>query len=79
MNIHINKNTRIQSWEKKTIFGEYPVHLRPGNFTVTLLFHDAGSILRLCEVLTDTLAQIEAEESLKKLGLKETPYPFNDN
>lgn len=37
MNIHISKHTRLQPWEGKTIFGDYPVHLRPGNFTVTLL------------------------------------------
>jgi len=38
LNIHINKHTRFQSWEGQTIFNEYPVHIRSGNFTVTLLF-----------------------------------------
>lgn len=40
MNIHINKNTRLQPWEGKAVFSEYLMHIRPGNFTVTLLFHD---------------------------------------
>lgn len=70
MNIHINKNTRIQPWEHKTIFGEYPVHLRPGNFTVTLLFHDAASISRLHEVLAQTLLEIEGDDPFEKLGSK---------
>jgi len=62
MNIHINKNTRLQSWEGKTIFNEYPVHIRPGNFTVTLLFHDREAINNLREILTKTLFEIEPGE-----------------
>lgn len=59
MNIHISKHTRLQSWEGKTIFGEYPIYLRPGNFTVTLLFADAHSVRRLYEMLAELLADIE--------------------
>lgn len=61
MNIHINKTTRFQAWEGRTVFGEYPVFIRPGNFTVTLLFHDKESINRLCRLLLDMVAEIEAE------------------
>ncbi len=60
MNIHINKHTRFQAWEGKTIFNEYPVHIRSGNFTVTLLFHDCDSMEKLRQVLTDTLFEIES-------------------
>lgn len=63
MNIHINKNTRFQSWEGKTIFNEYPVHIRPGNFTVTLLFQDKTSIANLCQILTETILEIEDAEN----------------
>lgn len=60
MNIHINKTTRFQSWEGKTIFGEYPLHIRPGNFTVTLMFHDKESIVRLSHLLDETVYEIES-------------------
>lgn len=60
MNIHINKTTRLQSWEGKTVFGEYPVYIRPGNFTVTLMFHDKESINRLCQLLMDTMLEIDS-------------------
>ena len=43
MNIRINKNTRLQPRKGQTVFNEYPVFIRPGNFTVTLMFHDAES------------------------------------
>lgn len=59
MNIHINKTTRFQSWEGKTVFGEFPVYIRPGNFTVTLMFHDKESINRLCQLLIETVFEIE--------------------
>lgn len=55
MNIHINKNTRLQPWNGQTVFNEYPVFIRPGNFTVTLMFHDAESIGRLNSLLADML------------------------
>ena len=58
MNIHINKQTRFQPWEGRTIFGEYPVHIRPGNFTVTLMFHDEESIDNLRQILAQTLLEI---------------------
>lgn len=65
MNIHINKTTRFQSWEGKTIFGEYPVYIRPGNFTVTLMFHDKESMNRLCQLLVEMIFEIE-NESIEK-------------
>jgi len=61
MNIHINKTTRLQPWEGKTVFGEYPVFIRPGNFTVTLMFHDKESINRLCQILMDTIFEIDTD------------------
>ncbi|MGE5605650.1 MAG: hypothetical protein ACM3YE_08165 [Bacteroidota bacterium] len=61
MNVHINKTTRLQSWEGKTIFGEYPVYIRPGNFTVTLMFHDKESINRFCQILMDTIFEIDSK------------------
>jgi len=60
VNIHVNRYTRLQSWQGKTIFGDYPLHLRPGNFTVTLLFHDAQSVRRVYEMLGELLADIES-------------------
>lgn len=66
MNIHINKHTRFQSWEGKTIFNEYPVHIRSGNFTVTLLFHDRESINNLRQILTETMFEIEPKEFMEK-------------
>ncbi|KKM12411.1 hypothetical protein SY88_04545 [Clostridiales bacterium PH28_bin88] len=65
MNIHINKHTRFQSWEGKTIFNEYPVHIRSGNFTVTFLFHDRESIDSLRQILTKTMFEIEPGEFLE--------------
>lgn len=65
MNIHINKHTRFQSWEGKTIFNEYPVHIRSGNLTVTLLFHDRESIENLHQILTETMVEIIPEELLE--------------
>jgi hypothetical protein len=59
MNIHINKNTRLQPWNGQTVFNEYPVFIRPGNFTVTLMFHDAESIGRLNSLLADMLLEID--------------------
>jgi hypothetical protein len=65
LNIHINKTTRFQSWEGQTIFGEYPVYIRPGNFTVTLMFHDKESINRLCQLLVETIFEIESNSALE--------------
>lgn len=65
MNIHINKHTRFQPWEGKTIFSEYPVHIRTGNFTVTLLFHDRESIDNLRQILAETMCEIEPSELLE--------------
>jgi hypothetical protein len=67
MNIHINKQTRFQSWEGRTIFGEYPVHIRPGNFTVTLLFHDEESIDNLRQILNQTLLEIRTPATIPTL------------
>jgi len=64
VNIHITKHTRLQPWEGRTIFGDYPLHLRPGNFTVTLLFADADSIGRVHGMLGQMLAEIEARPTL---------------
>jgi hypothetical protein len=68
MNIHINKTTRFQSWEGQTIFGEYPVYIRPGNFTVTLMFHNKESINRLCQLLVETIFEIESK-SISENGI----------
>jgi len=68
MNIHINKTTRLQSWEGNTVFGEYPLYIRPGNFTVTLMFHDKEIINRFCELLMDMAFEIDAN-----LGLQSHP------
>jgi len=65
MNIHINKHTRFQSWEGKTIFNEYPVHIRSGNLTVTLLFHDMESIEDLRQILTETILEIDSNVFLE--------------
>lgn len=64
VNIHINRTTRLQPWDGRTVFGEYPVFIRPGNFTVTLLFHDAEAVRKLYDILGQTLieiAEIEGE------------------
>jgi len=63
MNIHINKHTRLQPWEGKTIFGDFPLHLRCGNMTVTLLFADADSIRQVYEMLANLLAEVEGGEN----------------
>ncbi len=64
MNIHINKHTRFQNWDKKTIFDEYPLHIRTGGkFTVTLLFHDTESLERMNHMLGCMLFEIEEVES----------------
>jgi hypothetical protein len=65
MNIHINKHTRFQPWQGKTIFNEYPVHIRSGNFTVTLLFHDKESIDNLSQILEETMSEIP-DDSIEK-------------
>jgi hypothetical protein len=67
LNIHINKHTRFQSWEGQTIFNEYPVHIRSGNFTVTLLFHDKESIDCLRQILEETMFQIGSAEFMESL------------
>lgn len=59
VNIHINKHTRFQTWEGRTIFNEYPVHIRTGNFTVTLLFHDRDSMDQLRQILAETICEID--------------------
>lgn len=64
MNIHINKQTRLQPWHNQTIFGEYPLFIRPGNFTVSLLFHDAESISRVAEMLSKMLLEIQMKNLL---------------
>jgi len=66
VNIHINKHTRFQSWDGKTIFNEYPVHIRSGNFTVTLLFHDRDSIDNLRH-LAETMCEIELSDSVENV------------
>lgn len=66
MNIHINKTTRLQPWEGKTVFGEYPVFIRPGSFTVTLMFHDRESIDRLYLLLKETMVEIDTQEFMKE-------------
>ena len=70
MNIHINKHTKFQSWEKKPIFGEYPVHIQSGKFTVTILFHDLESLKRFNYTLNDMISEIE-DESWLSSGLED--------
>jgi len=65
MNIHINKHTRFQPWQGKTIFNEYPVHIRSGNFTVTLMFHDRESVNNLRQILEETMSEIP-DDSIEK-------------
>ena len=65
MNIHINKHTSFQTWEGRTIFNEYPVHIRTGNFTVTLLFHDRASMDTLRQILAETICEIEPGEIIE--------------
>jgi hypothetical protein len=72
MNIHINKNTRFQPWNGQTIFKEYPLHIRPGNFTVTLLFHDAESMIQMHDILAEMIQEIDAEEWLPKVTTRIT-------
>lgn len=61
MNIHINKHTRLQPWEGRTVFGDYPLYLRPGNFTVALLFADADAVRRVYNMLGELLDDIDVE------------------
>lgn len=68
MNIHISKNTGFQTWEQRTIFGEYPLHIRPGNFTVTILFHDLEAIRLMYEMLAQMMLEIEGEFWLPDAG-----------
>jgi hypothetical protein len=68
MNIHVNKHTRLQPWEGKTIFGDYPLHLRCGNMTVTLLFADAESIQRVYDMLAELLTEVKGNDTLYDLG-----------
>lgn len=58
MNVRIDKQTRLQSWKRNTIFGDYPVHIRAGNLTITLLFADVDSLRRLGDLLEQTLKEI---------------------
>ncbi|MDK2894341.1 MAG: hypothetical protein PWQ98_467 [Moorella sp. (in: firmicutes)] len=67
MNLHINRFTRFQSWEGKTIFNEYPLHIRHGNITVTLLFQDKESIERLWQLLGATMLEIESADPVNTL------------
>jgi hypothetical protein len=73
MNIHINKHTRFQTWEGKTIFNEYPVYIRTGNFTVTLLFHDRDSMDNLRQILAETICEIDPNELFESY----TSIPFD--
>ena len=58
MNIHITKTLLFQTWDKRTVFNEFPF-IRPGNFTVTLMFHDAEAIRRMADMLNDMASEIE--------------------
>lgn len=61
MNIHINKHTRLQPWEGRTVFGDYPLYMRPGNFTVALLFADVDAVRRLYNMLGELIDDIDIE------------------
>lgn len=65
MNIRINGYTRYQSWDGNTIFGEYPLHIKSGNLTVTLMFQDLDAIRTLKDLLVMTIDEIEVEEERK--------------
>jgi hypothetical protein len=69
LNIHINKTTRFQSWQGQTVFGEYSVYIPLGNFTVTLMFHDQESINRLCQLLSETIFEIQNKSTQISLPL----------
>lgn len=58
MNTHVNKNTRFAVVGREN----YPVYIRPSNFTVTLLFHDREAINNLRQIPTKTLFEIEPDE-----------------
>ena len=58
MNVRIDKNTKLQPWNANPIFGDYPVHIRAGNLTITLLFADTDSIGRFRNLLETTLVEI---------------------
>lgn len=58
VNVRIDKNTKLQPWNANSIFGDYPVHIRSGNLTITLLFEDTASIGRFRDLLEATLVEI---------------------
>jgi len=62
MNIHISKQTQFESLKKKPIFGEYPLFIRKGNFTVTLFFKDKEAVITLIDILNDMKQDIENYE-----------------
>jgi len=72
MNTRINGYARFQTWDGNTIFGEYPLHIKSGNLTVTLMFQDLDAIRTLKDLLTLTIDEIKMEEERKaksRLGL----------
>ena len=58
--------------EENASFNEYPFHIRTGNLTVTLLFHDHDFIISLRDILTKTIQEttpfeVMLEEHTKRL------------
>ncbi|MFW6280985.1 MAG: hypothetical protein ACOC2I_03930 [Halanaerobium sp.] len=67
MNIHISKQTQFELLKKKPIFGEYPLFIRKGSFTVTLFFKDKEAVTVLMNILSDMKQDIENYELDKNL------------
>lgn len=64
MNIRINKHTKLENWKRKTIFSEFPIHIKAGNLVVTLLFHDLESLKKMRDTLDNTIYEINPNETL---------------
>lgn len=64
MNIRINKHTKLENWKHKTIFSEFPVHIKAGNLVVTLLFHDLESMKKLRDILDKTIYEVDPNEAM---------------
>lgn len=76
MNIHINRYTHYQTWENKKIFDDYPIHIKNGKFTVTLLFQEKESILELSDTLKEMVNEIENNDWLTSETEDNFEVPF---
>lgn len=59
MNIHISKHTLYQTWDKHTVFDEYPLYIRKGSYTITIFFKDKDAIRKLKEILQVMMEEID--------------------